>query len=176
VRKVAVIGSGGSGKSHVARALGALLHAPVTHLDALYFDETWTPRPIPEFESRQRTLAAQPTWVMDGNYNTTLPIRLQAADTVIFLDLAPLTCLYAATRRQLTATQPQNPTTGEYNRLTPAVARYILTYRTKMRPKVRNNIATHAPTATLITLTTRRQVRTWLASLAAGGGSGEGGD
>lgn len=35
MKKVAIVGCGGSGKSHVARELGRVLDAPVTHLDAV---------------------------------------------------------------------------------------------------------------------------------------------
>lgn len=62
----------GGGKSYVARELGRLLDAPVTHLDAEYFDDAWSPLPMEEFEARQRELVAVPRWVIDGNYNSTL--------------------------------------------------------------------------------------------------------
>ncbi len=39
-RRIAVIGCGGSGKTHLARRLGALLNVPVIHLDAVYYDTT----------------------------------------------------------------------------------------------------------------------------------------
>lgn len=39
MKRIAIIGCGGSGKSYLARQLGAALELPVTHLDALYYDE-----------------------------------------------------------------------------------------------------------------------------------------
>src|SRR3954451_17048113 len=85
MKKVAIIGCGGSGKSHVARTLGNLLEAPVTHLDAVFYDSDWNELPMAEFEARQHELVAEPSWVIDGNYNSTLPVRLHACDTVVFL-------------------------------------------------------------------------------------------
>lgn len=162
MKKVAVIGCGGSGKSYVARELGTLLNAPVTHLDAVFYDRDWNELPKEEFEARQRDLVAEPSWVIDGNYNSTLPVRLQACDTVVFLDLPTATCLWGAVWRQLRRGAGQHRETGEFNRIHRGVIRYIRIYRTKMRPKVLRKIQEHAQHAEVVTLTSRRQVRRWL--------------
>lgn len=81
MKRVAVVGSGGSGKSHVAGELGRILAAPVTHLDAVYYDDEWNPLPQEKFEAVQRELVAEPRWIIDGNYNSTLQVRLQARAT-----------------------------------------------------------------------------------------------
>jgi adenylate kinase family enzyme len=167
MKKVAIIGCGGSGKSYVARTLGNLLDAPVTHLDAEFFDSEWNKIPMPEFEARQRALVAEPSWVIDGNYNSTLPVRLHACDTVVFLDLPTVTCLWGALSRQVRHGAGQKQAAGVYNRMNREVIRYIRTYRTKMRPKVLRKIDEHAQHATVVTLTSRRQVRRWLTQVAA---------
>jgi len=49
VERIGIVGCGGSGKSHLARQLGAALDLPVTHLDVVYFDQAWTPLPQAQF-------------------------------------------------------------------------------------------------------------------------------
>lgn len=46
-------------------------------------------------------LAARPAWVIDGNYTSTLPPRLRAADTVIHLDVPNWRCAPRLLRRIL---------------------------------------------------------------------------
>src|SRR6266536_2142249 len=68
VERIAISGCGGSGKSHVARALGAALGISPVHLDTLYYDQDWNPLPKEEFAALQNDIVTQPQWIIDGNY------------------------------------------------------------------------------------------------------------
>jgi adenylate kinase family enzyme len=165
--RIAIIGCGGSGKSHLARQLGQLLDLPVTHLDAVYYDAEWNPLPQEEFAAIQRDLVANAHWVIEGNYASTLPVRLAAADTVIFLDLLAVTCLWGILQRRWRYRGGQHQDVGVYDRITWSFVRYILGYRRNMRPRVRTLLAEHGPEVRLISLTSRRAANTLLARVRA---------
>ncbi|MEU1964137.1 topology modulation protein [Micromonospora sediminicola] len=154
--RIAIIGCGGSGKSTVARELARILDVPLTHLDATYYDEHWNPLPQDEFAAQQEKLVAGERWLIEGNYAGTLPIRLAAADTVIFLDLPAMTCLWGIAQRRWRYRGGQHQD-GVYDRITWNFVRYVLGYRRTMRPRVQNLIQEHGPHVRLITLTSRRQ-------------------
>ena len=83
--RVNVVGTSGSGKSTFARLLASKLELPVMEMDALYWDRNWSEPSDEVFFTRLRAALAQPRWVLDGNYDRTLPIKWQAATTVIWL-------------------------------------------------------------------------------------------
>ncbi len=165
--RIAIIGCGGSGKSHVARALGAALGLTPVHLDTLYYDRGWNPLPKQEFAALQHDAVTQPRWIIDGNYASSLPIRLQAADTVIFLDLPARSCLAGIAQRRLRYGGGQHDAIGVYDRITWNFVRYIIGYRRQMAPRVRRLIAEHAGDAEMIVLRSRRATRRYLASVTA---------
>ena len=86
MRRVLIIGCSGTGKSTLARRLGSLLDLPVTHLDHLYWRPGWVEAPEAEFHAAQEKVVTGDAWVIDGNYNSSLHLRLPRADTVVFLD------------------------------------------------------------------------------------------
>ncbi|WP_095213977.1 topology modulation protein, partial [Amycolatopsis sp. M39] len=155
--RIAIIGCGGSGKTHLANQLAALLDLPLTHLDGVYYDEHWNPLPQEEFAALQRELVAGSRWLLEGNYAGTLPIRLAAADTVVFLDLPAVTCLAGIFQRRWHYRGGQHADDGVYDRITWNFVRYVWGYRKTMRPKVRRLLDEHRGGARLITLTSRRQ-------------------
>jgi adenylate kinase family enzyme len=167
VDRIAIIGCGGSGKTILARQLGALLDVPVTHLDAVYYDDGWNTLPPEKFAAVQEDLVAGPRWIIDGNYASTLPIRLAAADTVIFLDLPAATCLGSITRRRLRHRGGQDDQTGVYDRITWQFLRYVASYRRTMTPRVHALITEHAGHAQVQVLRSRRAAKRFLVTVAA---------
>jgi len=168
VDRIAIIGCGGSGKSSLARALGDTLRITPVHLDGLYYDQDWKPLDKEQFAALQRDLVTAPRWIIDGNYASSLPIRLQAADTVIFLDLPAWACLGGIIQRRLRHGGGQHDAIGVYDRITWNFIRYIAGYRKQMAPRVRQLIAGHAGDAQVVELRSRRAARRYLTAVAAG--------
>jgi adenylate kinase family enzyme len=94
MKRVLVIGSGGAGKSYLARELGSRLGLEVIHLDVHFWKPGWVETPANEWQAIVERLIARPSWVMDGNYGGTMAVRFQAVDTIIFLDISRWICLW----------------------------------------------------------------------------------
>ena len=82
-RRVLVDGMMGSGKSTFARTLGATTGLPVIHLDLHYWRPGWVRPTDDDWREQQRSLLSGDAWIVDGNYNETLPLRLERAETVV---------------------------------------------------------------------------------------------
>ena len=93
MKKVIVIGCPGSGKSTVSRALHNKTGIPLYHLDMMYWnaDETTVEKSV--FLERLSAVLEKDEWIIDGNYGSTMELRMAACDTVIFLDYPLDVCL-----------------------------------------------------------------------------------
>ena len=112
MNRVLIIGCGGSGKSTLARALGEITGLPVVHLDKLFWKPGWVESSPEEMDQKIRDALAQPRWIMDGNFNRTMPERLQYCDTVIYLDFSRWACLMGVLKRVITTYGTVRPDMG----------------------------------------------------------------
>lgn len=84
MRRVVIVGTTGAGKTTLARTLATKLHAAHIELDALYWQQNWTP--AADFVSRVENALQAECWVADGNYSRAQSLVLNRADTVVWLD------------------------------------------------------------------------------------------
>lgn len=100
MKKVIIIGCPGSGKSTLARALHQKTGLPLYHLDMMYWNADKTTVEKSVFRNRLSAVLEEDAWIVDGNYSSTMEMRLQACDTVIFLDFPLDVCLAGIKERQ----------------------------------------------------------------------------
>ena len=93
MKKVIVIGCPGSGKSTVSRALHNKTGIPLYHLDMMYWNADKTTVEKSVFLERLSAVLEKDAWIIDGNYGSTMELRMAACDTVIFLDYPLDVCL-----------------------------------------------------------------------------------
>lgn len=99
MKKVIVIGCPGSGKTTFAEKLNNLTGLPLYYLDAIWHKPDKTHIPREEFDQRISEIFVTPEWIIDGNYNRTIEMRLKECDTVFLFDLPTEVCLQGATER-----------------------------------------------------------------------------
>ena len=93
MKKVIVIGCSGSGKSTVSRTLHNKTGIPLYHLDMMYWNADKTTVEKSVFLERLSDVLEKDEWIIDGNYSSTMELRMVACDTVIFLDYTLDVCL-----------------------------------------------------------------------------------
>ena len=100
MKKVIVIGCPGSGKSTFSKALHEITKIPLVHLDMLFWNEDKTTAPKSVFLERLSKVMQNEQWIIDGNYASTMELRIKACDTVIFLDYPLEVCLNGVNQRK----------------------------------------------------------------------------
>ena len=140
MKKAIVIGCPGSGKSVFSRALAEATGLPLYHLDMMYWNADSTKAEREIFLRRLAEAMAGDEWIIDGNYSSTMEMRLAAADTVFFLDYPTEVCLRGIEDRRGKARSdmPWVETAED-----PEFTEFIRTYREEQKPRVLALIAAH---------------------------------
>lgn len=100
-QRVLVTGLAGAGKSTFSRALAAQTGLPLVLLDLEFWRPGWQEPSDDEWRAQQRALIAADEWILDGNYHDTLELRLERADTAVYLHTPWWLCSWRVFRRGL---------------------------------------------------------------------------
>ena len=166
MERIIIIGCGGAGKSTLARQLGEKLGLTVVHLDKLFWKPGWVEMPGDEFDELLRQEMAKEKWIMDGNFNRTLPERIKHCDTIIYLDFSRLACLMGVLKRIVTTYGTVRPDMGEGcpERIDLEFLKWVWNYNQNKREK-NYRLLNEAEGVQTIVLKNRRMVRRFLKEL-----------
>jgi adenylate kinase family enzyme len=101
MKRIAIVGCPGAGKTTFAGKLAKKTKLPVIHLDYYYHQAKYDYyNNKSAWITRVEQLIGQDEWIMDGNYSSTFELRFKRADTIIFFDLPRRTSLYSVVKRR----------------------------------------------------------------------------
>jgi adenylate kinase family enzyme len=138
VERVLIVGCPGAGKSAVAKSFATKTGLPVIHLGYHYWQPGWAPSEKEIWREKVLSLAAQPRWIMDGNYGSTFDERLERADTLIHLNFSTWICFWRVIRRTIANLGQERE--GEFvagcpERFDGTFLRFVLLYRHRYRAR-----------------------------------------
>jgi adenylate kinase family enzyme len=166
-KRILVLGPCGSGKTCLTRELSNILDLPAVHLDARFWRPGWISTPQPEWRRVVSSLIAQDSWIMDGTYESTLDLRIPAAEAIIMIDRPRWSCLWGVVRRSLSHRNRPRPDAPPDQPLDLAYLRYIWRYPQRTDTLVREHIDRHGPQIPVIRLDQRENVAALLSALQA---------
>ena len=133
MKRVIVIGCPGSGKSTVSRALHNKTGIPLYHLDMMYWNADKTTVEKSVFLERLFAVLEKDEWIIDGNYGSTMELRMEACDTVIFLDYPLDVCLDGIRERR---GKPRSDMPWIETKEDSEFIEFIKSYSEQQKPKV----------------------------------------
>ena len=168
MERVIVIGTTGSGKTTLARALAARLGVPHGEQDAWNHQPGWQAAPPQQFRAAVEAFTAQSAWVMDGNYGKARDIGWARADTLVWLDYPGQVVFWRAlsrtVRRVATRQELWNGNRETVRGALSADSPLPWFFRTHWRRRRETpDLADTYPHVTLVRLRTPAQARAWLA-------------
>lgn len=161
-QRIAVVGSGGAGKSTFARRLQERTGLPVIHLDREHWRPGWVETPADEWRVKVAHLVSGDRWIMDGNYGGTLELRVARADAVVFFDFPRATCLWGIVKRRTKRGGRPDMGEGCPERLDLQFLRWVWRYNKDSRPEVIRTLSAATHETEIVTVRTRRQVKALL--------------
>lgn len=166
MERVAVVGSGGAGKTTFCRELGRRTGLPVIHLDRYFWRAGWKPSSVDQWRKTMAELVAGDRWIIDGNYGASLDLRLARTDTVIILAFSRWRCLARVLRRWWTNRGHAVQADGCPERLDWQFLRWVWRYPTDSRPRIDAALAQTAQQMQVVELASPGAAQSFLRELS----------
>ena len=109
MKRILILGISGTGKTRFANKLSKKLNLPVVNLDSIFWKEDWIEQDETIVEELIVIELGKDRWVIEGYIEPLSAERIEAADTVIFLDFPGYLALWGGTTRALKHSRTPRP-------------------------------------------------------------------
>ena len=156
-----IVGSPGSGKSTFARKLRDKTGLPLFYLDRIFHRADRTTASREEFDTAVREILARPAWIIDGNYQRTIPLRFEACTDIFLFDLPVEQCLEGAASR-IGKQREDMPWVEEA--FDEDFRQYILDFPNDQLPVIYSLLEQYRETRTVRVFRSREEADAWLST------------
>lgn len=163
--RILVVGPSGSGKTYLSLRLGRILGHRLIHLDARFWRSGWVSTPQAEWRQTVESLTRQERWIMDGTYESTLDLRIPAAETIIVIERSRWICLWGVIRRAMMYGRGPRPDAPPKQPIDLSYLRYIWHYPARTRPLVDELIEKHGSDKCVLVLRGAREIEELMSEL-----------
>ena len=170
MRRILVVGTSGSGKTTVAQIIASRLNLNRHASDDFYWEPGWQPVASDRVDHLLDQVLAEPSWVLDGNFEDRWEDVWNRADLIIWLDYTFFRTMWQVTSRNASWFISQR-LVWSGNRMT--LFRAVSGVRHSMRSfrrkrKVYPRYIAQLQHTEVVHLRSRRQTKAWLNDLMPG--------
>ena len=162
MNRIIVIGSPGAGKSFFARKLRDMTGLPLYYLDKIYHKPDRNTVTCEEFDRKLLEIMQTDNWIIDGNYQRTLPIRFEACTDVFFLDYPLEQCLEGAALRIGIKREDLPWIEEEFD---PEFRQYILDFHRDQLPRIYELVEQYQDIKRITIFHSREEADEWITRL-----------
>ena len=162
MKKIIVIGCSGSGKSTFSRELHNKIDIPLFHLDMMYWNADKTNVEKQVFLERLSSVMEKDEWIIDGNYGSTMELRMEKCDTVVFLDYPLDVCLEGVRERR---GKPRADMPWIESEDDAAFLEFIKNFNTQQRPNICALIDKYREEKRIVVFKSRREADAFLTQI-----------
>ncbi|MEM6844537.1 MAG: DNA topology modulation protein [Bacteroidota bacterium] len=163
--KIMIIGCSGAGKSTFSTKLHEITAIELIHLDQHHWLPNWVGLNKSDWRDKVTELSEKESWIMDGNYGGTMEIRLNKANTIIFMDRTRWLCLYRVLKRVIThyGKSRKDMPEGCVEKFSWEFMHYIYHYNKTRRPKILEKLSKLKTSKEIVILRSNKEIRGYLA-------------
>ena len=163
IKRIAIIGNAGSGKSNLSQQLRTILHLPVYHLDQYFWKPGWVEPDRNEYKKIHDGLCEQEQWIIDGMNLSLLEYRVRRAEVIIFLDFPRHVCLCRILKRTLTHYGQEAPTgpkgcPEKFNRAFLKFLKWVWNFKGRYNPKIKEVLQAYSDKKQIYILRSQKEI------------------
>ena len=167
MRKTAVIGNAGGGKTTLCETLQRIYDVPYYSIDNIQWKENWSRVPVEEVRATITEIMDDDNWIIDGwGPWETIEERFKRCDSIVFVDLPLQMHLWWALKRQMLAwirpSMVKTPKECSFRRKTMITMKTIYRVDNNYIPKLRELVYKYADSTKIYHLKSKKALKQFL--------------